>query len=62
VRFLTSGLFTFLDLYFLITKLFLVLQRKRGDCGNYYGCLQFLVPEERRHALEIGVSIDVHGR
>jgi hypothetical protein len=34
----------------------------RGDCGNYCGCLQFLASEERRHTLQIGVSIGVRGR
>jgi hypothetical protein len=35
---------------------------KRGKCGNYCGCLQFLTSKERRGTLHIGVSIDVPSR
>jgi hypothetical protein len=53
----------FFDLSVFISKLFRLLLLRRGDCGNYFGCLQFFVsPEERRQTLNIGVSIGVHGR
>jgi hypothetical protein len=29
------------EIFLLITKVFLLLLRRRGDCGNYCGCLQF---------------------
>jgi hypothetical protein len=32
----------------LITKSFLLVLLRRGDCGNYCGCLQVFTPEERR--------------
>jgi hypothetical protein len=33
-----------------------------AECGNYCSCVKFLTSEERRHTLQMGVSIDVHGR
>jgi hypothetical protein len=47
---------------FFIIKLFLLFLLRRGDCGNYCGSsLQFSASEERRHTLQIGVSIGVPG-
>jgi hypothetical protein len=42
--------------------LLILLLLKRGDYGNYCGCLQFFASEERRHTLHIGVSIGVPSR
>jgi hypothetical protein len=39
----------FLDMDFLITKVFMVLQLMWGVCGNYCDLLQILTSEERRH-------------
>jgi hypothetical protein len=38
----------FVDLLFVIA-LFFVVTVEAGDYGNFYGCLQFLTSEERRH-------------
>jgi hypothetical protein len=46
-------------MFFLIKKLFLLLRLRRGNCGNNCGRLQFSTSEERRHTLQMGVSIGV---
>jgi hypothetical protein len=42
----------------------MLVMLRRGDCGNYFGCLLLLTSEERRHNYTPGrgVSIGVRGR
>jgi hypothetical protein len=57
--FLDKWLQFFVVLLFLIAKQVLLLLVRRGDCGNYCVCLQFLTSEHRLHTWQIGVSIGV---
>jgi hypothetical protein len=58
--FLDKWLCFYVDMTFLDYKIiFDAIAWALGDCGNYCGCLQFSTPEERRHTLQIGVSMGV---
>jgi hypothetical protein len=53
----------FLQIYFFfITILFMLLLLILGDSGDYCGCLHFSTSEERRHTMQICVSIGVFGQ
>jgi hypothetical protein len=59
-EFLTNGYI--LENFALITKSFLLLLLLRQeDRGNCYGCLHFFASEERRHRLQMILSIGVPG-
>jgi hypothetical protein len=43
-------------------QIIMLLLCKLAECGNFFGCLQILTPEEQLHPLHIGVSLSVPGR